>query len=142
MSYPWIEPPPGFQAFDTHQQIATPAVGVDTEVLRLTVADGYDGVIRRLSNNYTGPNFVQGSGQILWRLLIDQMVVKNYGRITIEMGSPQWPRETDGILLRSGQVVRYVVNVSDPVLAGSASGIICSLGGYFWPKEAYVDSVR
>lgn len=141
MSYPWIEPPPGFQAFDAHQQIATPAVNVDTEVLRLAVPDGYDGVIRAFSNNFTGANFVQGSGQILWRLLIDQMVVKNYGRITIEMGSPQWPRDTAGILLRSGQMVRFIVTVTDPLLAGSASGIICALAGHFWPKGAYVDSV-
>lgn len=141
MSYPWIEPPPGFQAFDAHRHIVTPAVGTDTEVLTVTVPEGYDGIIRRLSNNYTGPNFVAGSGQIIWRLLIDRMVVRNYGQILIEMGSPQWPRDTDGILLRSGQVVRYMVNVSDPALVG-ATGIICSLAGYFWPKEASVDSSR
>lgn len=141
-SFPWVEPPPGFQAFDYSRHIATPAVGVDTEVLVFSVPDGYDGVIRRLSNNYTGPGFVQGSGQLIWRILIDRMVVKNYGQILIEMGSPQWPRDTDGILLRSGQVVRYMVNVSDAALAGSATGIICAVGGYFWPKEAYVDSFR
>lgn len=139
MSYPWSEPPPGFQSFDAHKQIPSPPLSTDTEVLRLVAPDGYDGVIRRLSNNYTGPNFVQGSGQIIWRLLIDQMVVKNYGQITIEMGSPQWPRETDGILLRSGQVVRYMVSISDPALAGSAGGVICALGGYFWPKGEHVD---
>lgn len=139
MSYPWVEPPPGFQSFDYSKHIATPAVGVDTEVLQFVVPDGFDGIIRRLSNNYTGPNFVQGSGQLIWRLLVDRMVVKNYGQILIEMGSIHHPRDTDGILVRSGQVVRYMVTCSDAALVGT-TGIICSLAGYFWPKGEYVDS--
>lgn len=137
---PWIFPPLGWEPFDEVKSIDTPAINTQTVVLAKKIPQGYDGVIRRISNNFTGGGFVQASGQLVWRIALDNQVVRNYGNIQVEMGSISHPRETDGILVRAGQVVRYYVTCTDGALIGGTK-IICCFAGYIWPKEIVSDAL-
>jgi len=126
---PWWYPPPGFRAFNPAQALALPAIGITSAVVTLPVPLGYDGVILRLSHRCTAM-FVDGD--LIWRLQADGRPIPNYGNLSVEFGPPNNPVATDGILIYSGQTINYMLN--NVALAGAGVMIVCSLGGYFWPK--------
>lgn len=135
---PWTSPPPGFQPFDFLGTRDTPLVGTgDTTVLSFQVPRGWDGVIKRISHNYTGGGFPQGSGGIEWRILYDGAAFKNYERILFEFGSLSNPRATDGLLVYENQLISYVVNVAGTggFIPSASTQIICTMAGYFWPRR-------
>ena len=136
--YPWVTPPPRFQAIDFQAIIDTPLVGSgDTDVLTFTVPRGFDGIIRRLSHNYTGGGFQQGSGGLVWRILANGRAIKNYDNILFEFGTLAVPRPTDGIRIYENQFIEYVVNVAGGggFVPSAATSIICTLAGWIWPKQ-------
>lgn len=131
---PWIQAPPGFSAFDYPGAIVCPNVGVTAIIFAFTVPEGYDGVIKRLSHNYTGGGFVQGSGDFIWSITIDSRPAKNYNNMVTEYGTTQIARETDGIQIYSGQTIAYQVNhVSNPAF-GVGTYLIATLAGYYYPR--------
>jgi len=131
---PWVSPPDSAQPFEDVRSVATPAAGSTVTVITLPVPYGYDGVVRRASHNYTGGGFVQGSGDLIWRLLIDGAAVRNFEALAVEFGTVERPREIDSIRIRSGQTLAYVVEHSGAsALAVAGTFIICSLGGWFYP---------
>jgi hypothetical protein len=130
---PWYYPPPQFQSFDVQGAIPTPAIGATPAaiVLTLLVPQGYCAVIRRLSINVSGPGFVQASGSLIFAITVDQAPYKNYAQIVTELGSVQWPRDTDGILANSNQT--YQVTCLNVAYASGGTMIVASLGGWFYP---------
>lgn len=138
--YPWIFPPPGYESFDPTGVIATPVAAGENTVLELKAPIGWDGIILRIANIFQGPGFIDGSGNLIWRILINGTPVKNYGRITTTIGtySPAGYgygiREISGIILHSGDTAVYSVNNSNAGLAGGTS-IVCIFGGYFWRHQ-------
>lgn len=128
---PWYYPPAQFQAFDKQGVVATPAIGTQVTILTLTVPQGYSSAARRLSVNCIGPGFVQGAGSLVFSVTVDNAPYKNYASILTEFGSPQIPRDTDGILANSGQV--YRINVLNVAYAALGTNIVASLGGWFYP---------
>jgi hypothetical protein len=134
---PWVDPPEDAEPFDFSGIIATPAAGTSAAALTVRVPNGYSGVIRRLSHNYTGGGFVPGSGDLTWRILVDGRAVKNYDAINVEFGNPNSPRECFGIRLRSGQTVTYqVAHDAASGLPVLGTSIVVFLTGYFWPERA------
>lgn len=134
MIYPHLDMPADGVPFDFSGVLATPAApSGDTVVLQFTVPSGFNGVIKDLSHNVTGGGFVQGSGDIVWRLSIDGRWVRNYGNLTVEFGRIDQPRATYGILLRSGQVFRYIV--SNFGYTVPSSSIVVFARGWYWPME-------
>lgn len=132
--YPWFYPPPSFQAFDYQGSIAHPNVGTgDQAILTFVVPPGHDGVIKRLSCNFSGPGFVQGSGTLVWRILANQAAIKGYDNILTELGDVKTPRSTDGILIYEAQTIELVVNNVNLAVGGAFD--LGSLAGYFWPKS-------
>lgn len=135
---PWLYPPPGFRAFDFVRSIATPFAGVETTVVGFTVPVGFDGTVKRISHNFTGGGFTQGSGDLVWRIRVNNQVVKNFGTLLTEFGSIQQPREIDGIVIRAGQTVTYSVVCSNAALI-AGTYIVCCFAGYYWPKDQVSD---
>ena len=134
---PWVHPPPDFLAFDPVKAIATPALSaVDSVVLSFPVPQGWDGVIRGLSHNYSGGNLQQASGAIVWRVLIDGVAARNYDAMVAEFGSPQVPRPIWGIRIYGNQLVQYVVNLplATGFIADAPSNIICGMQGWIYPR--------
>lgn len=123
----------GNRAVDEQAALALPAVGTESTVLTFLIPQGYDFFIRRISHNFTGGGFVQGSGDIIWRLLIDNAPVKNFQNMSSEKGSVDAPRDIDGIRAYSGQTLLYtVLHAANAALNGN---IICSVNGSLYPSE-------
>ena len=129
---PWIQPPEGHLPFLESGVAATPAVGAAGIILRLNVPQGYDGVINGLSNNHIPGGFVDGSGQLIWRILADGRAIRNFNNIIVELGTLQIPRSVDGIRIFSGQAIDYTLDhIANAALGGNT---VCTLKGYYYPR--------
>ena len=130
---PWIQSPDGHIPFAPRGVLCLPAVGAgDAVMLTMVVPEGYDGVILRLHHNCAFGGFVDGSGDIVWRLTTDQRPIRNFDTMTSQYGNAANPIPVDGIRVYSGQTLRYLVNhIANAALNGD---VVCSLGGYFYPR--------
>ena len=135
---PWVKMPMQGKRFGHPSSITLPAANAtDTVVQSFLVPLGYDGVIAAPVNLYTGMGFQEGSGDLTWRIKINQRWAKDYGAITTQLGSLTTPyyNANSQILLQSGQLVQYLVNRSVASLGNLNGGrIICGLFGWFWPR--------
>ena len=135
--------PPRSESFHRTGSILTPSTAAgDTVVISLSVPNGYDGLLSGIFQIYSGNTLLQGSGDILWRIKANLRYLKNLGSVPYTLGSPKLPAPlTEGEILLSDQVVRYVVNV--PNVSGTIevgnSLITCGLFGFFWPRGASYD---
>lgn len=129
---PWVQFPEGGYAFDYQGQVAMPGIGLTATVMTFTVGDGYDGVIKRLSINFTGGGFAPGSGDLIYRITLDGRPAKGYSNILADLGSPLIPRPTDGIRIFSNQVVAITVtHVANVMLS---QPVYATLAGYYYPR--------
>lgn len=130
---PWNEQPFNSIPFFPKNSILIPAVGAgDVVVTQIEVPDGHDGVIKQLSCNFSGGSFDPGSGDIVWRILRNNVPVRNFDNMVAEYGTIDQPVEVSGIRVAGGDTVQFVVNhVANNLLNGN---IICSFEGYFYPK--------
>jgi hypothetical protein len=98
------------------------------------VPQGYDGVISSLVQQYTGTGFVDGSGDLKWRIRIGDRWAEDMGNMITQLGSLQSPYQIyrSGIRLRDRDAVSYVVNHA---VGSSLSGgrIICGCFGWYYP---------
>lgn len=140
--YPWLEMPPGGFPFDEFASIDTPAAnGVETLVLQFAIPFGCDGVVLGIANVFTGPGFVEGSGNLTWRIRVGAASLQgspqlNYANIINTLGSAQTPREVQGgIIVTSGQYLTYSVihALGSPIIPGGTR-ILCNIQGYYWPR--------
>lgn len=132
--------PPDGVPFDPTAYIALPAIGVTSPVLTLTVSDGYLAVIRVLGNVFVGTGWTEGSGALIWQLLDNNGVVRNYDNIVSSLGSVSNPRPVGGgggiIVAEGHSIVLQVNNVS---LAVGGAQVGARLGGWFIPKWRMAD---
>ena len=140
--YPWVEMPPGGLPFDEFASIVTPAANsTETLVLSYPIPFGYDGIILAVTNLFTGPGFVEGSGNLIWRIRIGAAAlqgtpVRNYSNIRNTLGSLQQPRTVfGGILVESDQTLQYTVThaIGSPIVP-AGTRIICNVAGFYWPR--------
>jgi hypothetical protein len=114
-----------------------PFDGLDTVVLSFRMPVGWDGVINALVCAYTGTGFVEGSGDITWRLRLNDWWVRDYNAITVSLGDPANPYHLHGggLHIRSDQRVAMYVNVLPAAIArlDPKSTIVCSLAGWKYP---------
>lgn len=135
---PWVKQPPQGRRLSKINSIALPApaqFGQDLLVASFIVPLGWDGVIISTSNFFTGQNFNEGSGDISWRLQINQRYVKDMGNIQTTLGtlSQPWPVNNGSIRLQSRQLVQWFANVAN---ANPINGrIICAMFGWFYPRN-------
>jgi hypothetical protein len=139
---PWQVMPWDGVEFDELHQINTPLNnGVETVIFSFQIPKGYDGVVYGIYNDYTGPGFVNFSGDLTWRIrrgppgLLGQ-VVRNFGNIQSVMGSLAQPRTFNGgILAISEQFYTYTVtHAAASGLAVVGTFIAACLKGYYWPR--------
>lgn len=120
------------------QSIITPAAAAGDQVVsQLIVPQGYDGLLAGIFWRYNGVNFIEGSGDIFWRIQVNQRFVKDLSNVGFTLGSSVTPMPmTEGQQLQSRQRISVVVNV--PNISGTiqvgTSTITGGLFGFFWPK--------
>ena len=131
---PWIDEPEGSEPFDLQNGVALPGVGPGfTLVLQLVVPEGYDGVIKGLSWNFTGGGFVQFSGDIVIQILRNGAAIRNFDNILNEKGSFQFPRLISPIRVFSNQIITLQVShVANALLVGD---IVATFAGYIYPSK-------
>lgn len=134
---PWVKMPAQARRFSKINSIALPApaqYNTDLLVTSMIVPQGWDGVIVSTVNMFTGSNFNEGSGDIKWRLQINQRYVKDMGQLTTTLGSmtQPYPVNNGSIRLVSRQLIQFFANVAN---ANPVNGrIICAMFGWFYPR--------
>ena len=130
--------PPESKPFLKQAGITTPTTASgDNVVVKFLVPTGWDGLLSGLYWNYSGAGFAQGSGDIIWRVQVNQYFLKDLSNCPFLLGDPVNPVPlTQGKILLSGQTVRAVVNV--PNLSGNIqignSTVYAGLLGFLWPR--------
>jgi hypothetical protein len=119
--------------------IPTPlAASGDVVVLDFQVPAGYDGLLTGCFNVYTGPGFLEGGGDIEWRVLVNKVYAVWLGQILVTLGSRAQSYPIDGgVQIQSGQRIRYLVNVpngSGGILPLN-SQIVCGLEGLYYARQ-------
>jgi hypothetical protein len=135
---PWVKMPQQGKRFSYINSIPLPGppfTGTDTLVTSFRVPLGYDGCIVSVVQNYTGQGFQEGDGDLTWRLQLNQRWVKNYGNTTTSIGSLITPYNINSgqIILLSGQLVQYFVNVATTANLNGGRVIAACLG-WWWPR--------
>jgi hypothetical protein len=129
-----IMPPQGRQYQEINSIPLPPNNGLDVLVTEFFVPTGYDGVITSVTNFYTGAGFVEGSGDLTWRIQVGLRWARNFGNIETTLGSlaSPCPLFRGGLRLTAEQRVRYFVNhAAGSGLAGGR--VICAFFGWFYP---------
>lgn len=140
---PWDEDnrgaiPPQSKPFLQQKGIVTPSTASgDNVVLTFRVPYGWDGLLAGFYFNYSGSGFAQGSGDIVWRIQVNQYYLKDLSNLPFLLGDPVNPVPmTQGKILLSGQKVSAIVNVAN--LSGMIqignSTVYAGLLGFWWPR--------
>lgn len=138
-----VEPPKQAVTFNPSGVIALPAAASgDVTVFTMQVPIGYDGIITGRFHTYIGAGFVEGSGDLIWRVLVHDPALPRYlrdcGQIIVSLGKVNMHQSVPGgLLVRSGNSVLYVVNapnVTGALPPAGTGNIICGLHGWFWPR--------
>lgn len=137
---PWVEPPPGAITFNPDKAIPLPdPADTDVVVLSFRVPLAYDGILLAQYHAYRGSGtFVEGSGDIIWRVRVNGRYLRDMGNMQVSIGSPQTLSPCPGGLwLHSGNLVEYVVSAPNGTgnlpLPGQGN-ILAGLHGWFFPR--------
>jgi hypothetical protein len=142
---PWIDMPPQGKEFNRIGVLPLPAVeGVDYPLFLdplgnpqpLFVDFGNDGVVNQFTTDFTGTNWVEGSGDIVFRLQVRRWYPPDYGAVTVRFGSLTTPQNLPiGIRVYSGGTIQIYARLGPGALTRLTPGnIICSVGGWFYPQ--------
>lgn len=137
---PWVDASPGAITFNPDKAIPLPdPATIDAIVLSFHVPIGYDGIILAQYNCYRGGGvFVEGSGDIVWRVRVNGRYLRDMGNIQFTLGSPQQLSPCPGGLwVMSGNLVEYVVsapNGSGSLPLPGQGNILAGLHGWFFPR--------
>ena len=119
--------------FNPSTYVTIPAIAAVAIILDFRVPNGYQGVINQLGNNFVGGGFVDGSGALIWQLLIDGVPYPNFENIIASLGNPANPSLIGAVQLRERQRVQLVVKNVAVVTAGQLIG--GRVSGYYYPLD-------
>lgn len=138
---PWDDDrstPPQAVPFRVTGSLVTPAPAAGNQVIvsRL-IPTGFDALLSGIFFGYSGTGFTQGSGDIIWRVRLNQRWVKDLSAVPFILGSPVSPLPlTEGQPLLSGNLLSAIVEV--PNLSGliqvNQSTVYAGLLGFLWPQ--------
>lgn len=131
-SHIYYMPPDGFP-FNEVNYVDLPAIAGTATIIDFQVPGGFNGVIRRIGNNFIGAGFQDGSGNLVWQILADGVPIRNHEHILGSLGNPALPSETDPIRIYEGQTITLIIQNVGVVVAEQACG--GRLSGYFYPSE-------
>ena len=132
----WLYPPAQWENLDQYAYAALPAIGATATIISFTVPIGRNGVIQKVANNYVGGGWTEGSGAVVWRILIDGAPppgATSYANILGSLGSPASPTGIAGFRIFENQVLTLVAFNTSVVVAGQLVG--GRLTGYLYPRE-------
>ena len=146
--YSWLEPRFNTQYKQPVASIAIPAISANfTEVLALKVPSGFRFVLRSIMHTFQSSiagQFVDGSGELLWTINVDQPVgIPNFSGFGLpdlsnmaeQRGSLRdGPWQLEGYTVYDAyQIIRYNVRNVSSGAAGAPNFTTCGLFGWLEP---------
>ena len=116
-------------------QILLPAIGAVQVVASFTCPRRYNGEIEFIANQYVGAGWTEGSGSVIWQVLIDGVPVQGYDSILGALGStasPGWLGK-GAIQFSENQLVQLRMTNVSIVPAGQI--LLGLLRGHFEPID-------
>jgi hypothetical protein len=121
---PWIYPPTNWENIDQDNYALLPAIGATVVIISYVVPPGRNGVINKVANNFVGGGWVEGTGDVVWRILVDGTPppgAVSYDSILASLGNPASPTGIAGFRIFENQVLTLVA-FNNP--AGANGGVI------------------
>jgi hypothetical protein len=142
---PYIQPPKNAVRWRPDGLLIIPAgpeTATDIVVFQERVPLGYDGLLVAMTNVWNGTGFIEGSGDISWRVKIDRRFIPFFDSIIMTQGEISIPVDIvgQGIPLLSNQLVQYFVNfgLGSETRLNATGTTYCAVTGYIWPRERLV----
>jgi hypothetical protein len=147
--YPWAYMPPGGRPFNRAGSVAAPNYNVGNMVeitgTRYEVPAGYMGVITGLWWQYVGTGFVNGSGNVVVSVTVNQPLgltslagysLPDYNNMVVALGDASYPWPVaGGWVLDEGNVVRMTAYTVATVGQGAPNYVLGGVLGWIWPSQ-------
>lgn len=133
---PWLYPPNQWENIDQANYVLLPAIAANVVIVSFQVPTGRNGVIKKIANNFVGGGWVEGTGAVIWRILVDGATppgANSYDNILASLGSPANPVEISGFRIFENQVVTVEATNVSVVVAGQLVG--ARIVGWLYPRE-------
>lgn len=139
---PWVVMPREGLRFHKIGPLALPVDdGLDYRVMSFPIPMGYEATIKLLTCNFIPRpgqlGLAEGSGDITWRLRVNNWWVRDYAVTTTSLGDMANPHVLSGggIRVRPAGLIQYWVNVAFGAAArlDPLGRIVCVIGGWFYP---------
>ena len=141
---PWVTMPSNGRRFRElgSLAVANPANVFDgvtvNPVLSWLVPVGYDGIIDTIIANISGNGngFIEGSGQIAWRIAANQRYLRDVGNIQFSIGSllTPIPDTNSGLRIYSGNIITLGVSFSAAAQGAISGTIVSATYGWIYPR--------
>ena len=121
---PWIYQPVNWENVDQINYALVPAIGATAIIISYVVPPGRNGIINKVACNFVGGGWVEGSGDIVWRILVDGTPppgATSYDSILASLGGPSQPTGIAGFRFFENQVLQFVA-FNNP--AGANGGVV------------------
>lgn len=144
---PHLYPPRNWENLDLMNYITLPSLGVELPILTYQVPMGRNGVINKVATSFVGGGWIAGTGDVIWRILIDGATppgATSYHQIVDSLGSPAQPVGISGFRIFENQILMVTV-LNNP--SGANGGVItvgqrtgARLLGHLYPRDLeYLD---
>jgi hypothetical protein len=145
---PWIYQPVNWENVDQINYALVPAIGSTAIIITYVVPPGRNGIINKVACNFVGGGWVEGSGDIIWRILIDGTPppgATSYDSILASLGGPSQPTGIAGFRFFENQVLTFVA-FNNP--SGANGGVVVAgqrvgarLTGWNYPLDIEEDDI-
>jgi hypothetical protein len=113
-----------WENIDQDNYALLPAIGATVTIISYVVPPGRNGIIYKVANNFVGGGWVEGTGDVIWRILVDGTPppgAVSYDSILASLGNPASPTEIPGFRIFENQVLTLVA-FNNP--AGPDGGVV------------------
>jgi hypothetical protein len=135
---PWEVMPPEGERLQKFGSIVRPANdGADHLIMTFQMPKAWDGVATQVMFSSTDASFIQGSGDLVWRLKVGARWIPDFANVTFSLNNLQNPHELIGAYIRllSLQIVSLYVNVPAASAVDPASRVNAAVVGWQYPKR-------
>jgi hypothetical protein len=126
----------GVRFYKTSAILCPAAISGDVLALNFQIPVGYDAVISGLVLSYAGAGFVEGSGDLIWRVKLNRRWAKDFGNIQNSLGTVQTPYPTQ---ILAGSLSNVQVYVNAPNTSGGLQPgvirILVQVLGWWFPSD-------
>jgi hypothetical protein len=144
----WLYPPRNWENIDQLAYALLPAIGSTQTILSYLVPIGRNGVINKVACNFVGGGWTAGTGDVVWRILVDGTPppgATSYDNITDSLGSPAQPVGISGFRIFENQTLTVVV-FNNP--AGANGGVVVAgqragarVLGHLYPRDSEIEDL-